>query len=707
MFLPMIGLLVCWIGVMMWDENNKALGFVKGMILWSTFVLFTIEALSVPRWIVPHSIMISWETLILIILTLLIKRDHLHSYLLKQPLFHTSNDPYSILILTPVFIVAAITLAIGLISPPNNWDSMTYHLSRVEHWRANASVSHYPTNSVWQLYLSPFAEFVILHFQVLGRGSDHFANLVQWLFFLAAMAATGSIVKTLGGNAKAQCISVLAVATTPMVIMQATSTQNDLVCGFFVVAVALFSLRISLQRKPNDSLYLALAAALAVATKGTAYVFIPPFIIWALWQAYRKEGTRAMLGLGALVWITMLLINGGHWIRNFHLWGQPLGDPEWLELYRNHIYGLKQLGLSVLLNTLLHLGTPFVHVNSFLEQIASWAASAWAGLSLHDPALNFAWKHTFKIDLRTHDTFAGNALLVALLLGAVGHTVLRGSSVCRRYAALWFTSALMFCFLLKWAPYNTRLHTPLFMLGAAFIGVFACSFEAGFRAAGQYRVQLAAVGLAMFAVLLISGLSAVVGVQTLSESAVVRTGFFLVDAIAVMACLTLIVMNRGSKELLFVTLACLLTLGSLPWLLCNETRPLFSLKYQASVFHNNRIQGYFAERHALAVPYISIVRWLDKVPGCSVVGIKSYIDGWEYPLWALSTDERVARRFVHTGVSNASARETRRSLGEGQCAIIAIEQPEWQPEAIPDFERIVFSSGDASLILHLPREAAD
>ena len=100
------------------------------------------------------------------------------------------------------FLAAAIALTtavIALVAPPNNWDSMTYHMSRVEHWRVNNSVAHYPTNIEWQLYLNPWAEFAILQFQTLGFGSDRLANLVQWFAFVGSMVGVSLLVRILGG----------------------------------------------------------------------------------------------------------------------------------------------------------------------------------------------------------------------------------------------------------------------------------------------------------------------------------------------------------------------------------------------------------------------------------------------------------------------------------------------------------------------------
>jgi hypothetical protein len=48
-----------------------------------------------------------------------------------------------------IFIVATVGL-IAIVAPPNTWDSMTYHMSRVAHWEQNHNVAHYPTYNLPQ-----------------------------------------------------------------------------------------------------------------------------------------------------------------------------------------------------------------------------------------------------------------------------------------------------------------------------------------------------------------------------------------------------------------------------------------------------------------------------------------------------------------------------------------------------------------------------
>ena len=88
----------------------------------------------------------------------------------QKPRFENPGFPVGIC------TILATTLLIALVSPPNNYDSMTYHMARVVNWIQNRSVAHYPTHITRQLYSAPWAEYAIMHLQVLS-GGDRFATL--------------------------------------------------------------------------------------------------------------------------------------------------------------------------------------------------------------------------------------------------------------------------------------------------------------------------------------------------------------------------------------------------------------------------------------------------------------------------------------------------------------------------------------------------
>src|SRR5262249_42724812 len=52
-------------------------------------------------------------------------------------------EAFSLLLIACVLCV---TFAVAVVYPPNNWDSMTYHMSRVAEWIQHGSIDVYPTS---------------------------------------------------------------------------------------------------------------------------------------------------------------------------------------------------------------------------------------------------------------------------------------------------------------------------------------------------------------------------------------------------------------------------------------------------------------------------------------------------------------------------------------------------------------------------------
>ena len=133
-----------------------------------------------------------------------------------------------------IIFIVIITLFIGGTSPPNNWDSMTYHLSRIQYWIQNSGVHFFDTNNFRQNLFSPLSEFVILHTQILSN-TDIFANSVQWFCFIINMIIVSLICKEFYLSRTLQMLSAFFVCSMPIAILQSSSTQNDLVLSTFIL----------------------------------------------------------------------------------------------------------------------------------------------------------------------------------------------------------------------------------------------------------------------------------------------------------------------------------------------------------------------------------------------------------------------------------------------------------------------------------------
>ena len=188
-------------------------------------------------------------------------------------------------IVVSVLLACVICVAgIGaVISAPNNFDSLTYHLPRVLHWIQNRSVEHYPTHIDRQLILAPFSEFVIMQLQILS-GSDRFANCVQWFSMVGSAVGVSLIARALRGSLNCQIVSAAISVSVPMGLLQATSTQNDYAVTFWLVCLTYYVIKAKDFPDAKHALLAGMSLALAILTKGTAYMVAVPFMLIYLWR---------------------------------------------------------------------------------------------------------------------------------------------------------------------------------------------------------------------------------------------------------------------------------------------------------------------------------------------------------------------------------------------------------------------------------------
>lgn len=359
-------------------------------------------------------------------------------------------------------VVAAPTLLVALVAPPNTWDSMTYHMARVAHWVYQGSVANYPTDTIRQLYLPPFAEYAVAHFQIL-TGGDHLANLVQWSCMVGSVIGVSLIALELGSPVRGQYLAAAVAATLPMGILQSASTQNDYVEAFWLVCAVIYALRLRRDASIETGLGLAASIGLAVLTKGTAYVYGVPVLIFAAWWLVRRHGIGAWRH-AALMSLVVIAINAGAWGRNISLFGSPLGPSQGVA---NAVFSAPALASNIVRDTSNQLVTPFAIVNSSIQEGIVQIHLA-LGISPSDPRTTWPGEsfHIARFS-RNEDTAADPLQLLLLLVATVisfiywrrrkDHAVYMGGLI---------LAFLLFAFVLRWQPWHSRLELPLMVLGA-------------------------------------------------------------------------------------------------------------------------------------------------------------------------------------------------------------------------------------------------
>ena len=193
-----------------------------------------------------------------------------------------------------VTALVLVELLVAALAEPNNYDSQTYHLPKIEHWVAQGSLEFWPTIIDRQVDIPPGAEYLLLHLR-LFTGGDGLYNLVQWAAGVGCLLLAARITAQLGGGRRAQLLTAFLVGTTPMVVLQATSTQTDLVTAAWVACLATLVLDgLSRRVTAGSALALGTATGLIAVTKTSGLLGAGPLLVfWGIAQLRLGWATRS------------------------------------------------------------------------------------------------------------------------------------------------------------------------------------------------------------------------------------------------------------------------------------------------------------------------------------------------------------------------------------------------------------------------------
>ena len=371
-----------------------------------------------------------------------------------------------------VVAIAAITALVAWLAPPNTWDSLTYHMSRVAHWAQNGSVGPYATGIERQNFMSPGAEIAVLQTYVLS-GGDRLANFVEWSAMVGSLVGIALIGSQLGASQPGQLLAAIFAATLPMGIAQSSSTMTDYVEALWVLAVASEALAVAREEKPGQAAaFASVAAGLAVVTKPTSLAYVTPFALWVIVRLMGRLGFAASLRLGAAALLAVLTLNAGYFARNLTLEGTLTGGRALASAAVNETLTWQGLVSNLLRNASLHAGTPWPAINEEL-----YLAIAKVHVKIGMPDLGdsrfsradfFLIRGTNSEENRAPNTQHAVILVLTFPLAlAFGRKTGRPVAV---YALAVSATFLLFSAIFKFDLLASRYHLPFFLLAAPVVG---------------------------------------------------------------------------------------------------------------------------------------------------------------------------------------------------------------------------------------------
>jgi len=492
-------------------------------------------------------------------------------------------------------LVAVIALT-ALVSAPNTWDAMEYHLPRVVQWMGNRSVHNYPTIDRQQLTMPPMAEYAMLHLYLL-YGSDRLVNLVQWLAYVGSILGVCLVVQELGGDRRTQVFSAVLATTVPTAMLAASGAKNDNVLTFWIV-LTVYCL---LVWRRDQSWWLVAATgasgSLAVFSKGTAYAFLPCLIVtcWMLWDWNARRRFAMRLPAFALL---LLSICGPLWSRNYQMSGSILGLPyfdgagdiEGRKFANSHL-GPAQSLAAVARNVSNNLSVPSDRINAVSTRAFSRIIEA-IGVDPNDEgqinhfqngtAIPFQIQWSYRDEILSGNQWNFLLFVLACILYLANYRKM--SRDCGWLALGLIGSFAMYSALLRWAPWNGRYQLPVFTLSVVFVA--------------------------------------------------------------------LVLTQLWSRTAIRVTMFALLLL-SVPLATMNDMRPWISKHGLAgTLLETPRDKTYFFDGHQRFAESFIAASNAPAVKSCRSVGLDSTLQHFEYPMMAFVNKDGPGHHFLYLSVNN-------------------------------------------------------
>ena len=238
---------------------------------------------------------------------------------------------FSILLLT-LAVIAVTNLLLVFFTVPNEWDSMTGHLNRVMQYVQRGTMRHFGGTN-WNIDTYPKSVCTLQIYSFLMTG--HFENgfkFIHHLSYWTAIVAVFGIVQRLSQNLSASFFCALAYALLPDFLMQAITTETDIVLTAYL-SVLLYMLFTYRHLRDSRYLYLAgMAFGIAFGHKITFILLLPSVFIIMIytvflspnWATTFTRTWRLALAIGVSVCLWTLPTG---YLKNIEVFGHPIGPP--------------------------------------------------------------------------------------------------------------------------------------------------------------------------------------------------------------------------------------------------------------------------------------------------------------------------------------------------------------------------------------------
>lgn len=494
--MPILLLVICFLLLTFLNYNTSSttsrieslfLPILKSVILLSAFVILSVEVASFFDILTAQFIKIAWLVLAILLLfrvySINIFQQQFKIYINTfNDLFRVRDKESKVILYAVILLMLIPLLFLSIYCPPNNMDSMTYHLTRVQFWIQNKNVKFYQTQFQFQLFYNVLSEYWLLT-TILLSDSDLFVNVIQYFSMLGSALTVVLITGIFGVDLRSKVFVFIFCITLPIGVLESTTTQNDYLSAYFFLNFLYFCLLLIQHKKLEWSLIFWCVTSIILGgfTKYTAFLFAVPFCVWLTISIIKNVGLFSAIKVGLFAVFLFCLVFFPFFYRNYQTFGSILSPLPTSTFYAGNAYTVEHISIEATLSTMIknagiHLGLP---ITSYNQQIKNIVEKAHELLHYSSGDLNSSLGEYQAVFTLTEDR-SGNFFhfwIITFGFVLLGLSFFRKSfqksqkyyGVMVSYAILLFVGLLIYSAIFKWQWFHSRTQISFFLASAPFL----------------------------------------------------------------------------------------------------------------------------------------------------------------------------------------------------------------------------------------------
>ncbi|MCL5995859.1 MAG: glycosyltransferase family 39 protein, partial [Chloroflexi bacterium] len=211
-------------------------------------------------------------------------------------------------LLFTVAVLAAVSFDLVRNTAPHNWDSMTYHLARMAYYLQYGNLNYFDANYWAQVTQPKNSTVLVLYTYLVSGRNENLTQLVQFIAYGVAILAIYGICRRLGRDRFSSLFAALVFALLTECLMEAITTQNDMLLTAFT-GIAVYGLLAFRERRMRRYLVLSgISVGICIGIKSSALLIGPSLAVLAVYALWPRGSLRQVTGDASTLVLALLAL---------------------------------------------------------------------------------------------------------------------------------------------------------------------------------------------------------------------------------------------------------------------------------------------------------------------------------------------------------------------------------------------------------------